>query len=449
MIRLPLTVKWILTLLLSSMIGVVMVAFFAYWTTVTQFDRFLSETIEQDFMADVIQYYERDESWSGINQYLIAAREDNGTPDNFIPGIYSVVSVDYVVLAGAGPLVPGEPLADEFVRDLIPLMSHDEIIGYALIAAPPRGLSPPERNYLENTNRALLVGIMGASTVSILVGILLSRQLLSPLSQLTRAIIAIKSGDLQQQVIVNTKDELEQLAEAFNQMSAELHRANQLRQQMTADIAHDLRTPLHVIAGYVEAMRDGSLPATPERFDAINNETNLLKRLVEDLRTLSIADAGELKLIIQDISPGELLQQIKDTFEPLAKEQNIQIQIETSANVPDLHIDRERMIQVLSNLVSNALRYTPAGGTITLGIQSSQDVVMLIVQDTGAGIPQDQIDKVFERFYRVDEARHEIQGELGLGLAIVKSIVEAHSGTIQVTSQPGEGATFTITLPLR
>ena len=447
MIRLSLTVKWILIVLLTSLIGIAIVGFFAYWSTVTEFDRFLNETVEQEFIADVIQYYERESSWLGLNDYLFANREGFSELDAFRPPLYTVVDVDYVVLAGGGPFELEMPLPSEVIPDLIPLTSNDEIIGYALITRPPRGLSPPERDYLQNTNRALLVGILGASAVSILVGLLLSRQLLSPLVRLTQAITAMKSGDLHQHVVVNTKDELGQMAEAFNQMSAELHRANQLRQQMTADIAHDLRTPLHVMAGYIEAMRDGSLPPTPERFEAMNNEANLLKRLVDDLRTLSLADAKELTLIYQQVAPEELLQQIKDTFEARAEEQNVLIQIDSSGKLPDLHIDRERMIQALSNLVSNALRYTSSGGEISLSVRSSQNAVELIVRDSGSGIPADQLENIFERFYRVDESRHESQGESGLGLAIVKSIVEAHNGTIRATSQVGQGSTFTITLP--
>jgi len=472
--RLSITIKWILTLLLSSLIGVALVGFFAYWTTTREFDRFRSELTEQDFIEDVIQYYETNNSWDGVSEHLYwsiepanhldtasnnfdNSREEANTPGNFNTGrdgyrfapiIYALVDVDGTVLSGAGPIKVGDTIPLDEIEPLVPITLDGVTIGYAVNALPPQGLSPDEREYLNNTNRALIAGVIGASSVAVLVGLLLSRHFLYPLTELTEAITAMKSGELHQQVTVKTNDELGQLAETFNQMSEEIHRANQLRQQMTADIAHDLRTPLQVITGYIEAMRDGVLPATPERFDAMNNEALLLKRLVDDLRTLSLADAKQLKLVYEDVAPHELIDQVKDTFASLAAEQSVSITVESDDDLPELKLDRSRMIQVLSNLVSNALRYTPEGGVISLRTAQADDTIQLIVSDTGSGIPAAKLANIFERFYRVDESRHEVEGESGLGLAIVKSIVQAHEGTVTATSVVGEGTTFTITLPV-
>jgi signal transduction histidine kinase len=283
--------------------------------------------------------------------------------------------------------------------------------------------------------------------VALLIGIVLSRQFLRPLSELQKAISAMRQGNLNQQVQVRTQDEIGELAAAFNQMSAKIHHANQLRQQMTADIAHDLRTPLLVIAGYLEALVDGTLKPTPARFKAMQDEATLLKRLVEDLRTLSLADAGELRLILQAIAPSELLEQVKQSFEPIAEQQQISLSVQTDAGLSDLSIDRERMVQVLANLVTNALRYTPEGGVITLLARKHQSGVQLVVTDTGAGIAEDKLPNIFERFYRVEESRTQSEGESGLGLAIAKSIVEAHGGSITTTSRLGEGTSMVITLP--
>jgi signal transduction histidine kinase len=274
----------------------------------------------------------------------------------------------------------------------------------------------------------------------------LSRQFLRPLSDLTKAITAMKYGDLNQRVQVRTHDELGQLAETFNQMSAEIHRANQLRRQMTADIAHDLRTPLMVISGYLEALHDGTLPPTPERFEAMNNEAILLKRLVDDLRTLSLADSGELKLALQSVQPRDLLEQVRQSFEPIAHERHIALRLEADLDLPDVRMDRERMVQVLGNLVTNALRYTPVAGVITLGAHQGMSGVRLIVSDTGSGIEQDKLPYIFERFYRTEAARSQNEGESGLGLAIAKSIVEAHGGQIAAESRVGKGTSILITL---
>jgi signal transduction histidine kinase len=296
---------------------------------------------------------------------------------------------------------------------------------------------------------SLLAGTLGASLIALLIGILLSKHFLSPLAELTKAISAMKQGNLSQQVPVRTHDELGKLARAFNQMSAELHRSNQLRKQMTADIAHDLRTPLMVISGYLEALQDGTLQPTAERFDLMNQEAIVLKRLIDDLRTLSLADAGELKLVRLPVQPRELLEQVQQSFEPIAVEQQVKLCVEADDRLPAIQIDRERMVQVLENLVSNALRYTPADGLITLRANQQQDSVRLVVTDTGDGIPQDQLQNIFERFYRIEESRTQNNGESGLGLAIAKSIIEAHHGTIAAVSQVGAGTSIMINLPIK
>jgi signal transduction histidine kinase len=254
-------------------------------------------------------------------------------------------------------------------------------------------------------------------------------------------------GELEQQVPVRSQDELGELAAAFNQMSADLSRANELRRQMTADIAHDLRTPLSVITGYTEALRDGVLPPMPETFQTLHQEAEHLSLLVEDLRTLSLADAGELTLTRQLLHPHELLERMAAAYLPKAQELEVTLQVTAEANVPPVNVDPERMVQVLGNLVGNALRYTPAGGQISLAATQQGNNVLLTVQDNGVGIAPDELPRVFDRFYRGDVARQTYEGESGLGLAIAKSIVELHGGTITVESTPGEGTTFTIALP--
>jgi signal transduction histidine kinase len=325
-------------------------------------------------------------------------------------------------------------------------MIDGQLVGTALLAASPPKLDPREQRYLDRMNQALLIGAAGAGASALLIGIVLSGYFLRPLAELTQAISAMKHGNLNQQVKVHTQDELGVLGQTFNQMSAEIHRVNQLRKQMTADIAHDLRTPLMVITGYLEAIRDGTLQATLARLEAMNKEALLLLRLVEDLRILSLADAGELPLVYQSVPPRDLLEQVKQSFEPLADEQQVRLHIEADETIPTLQIDRDRMVQVLANLVSNALRYTPTGGSVTLLAQKQANSVQLAVKDTGSGIPEDQLSNIFERFYRVEESRYQNQGESGLGLAIAKSIVEAHRGTITAESKQGVGTSFMITL---
>jgi signal transduction histidine kinase len=245
-------------------------------------------------------------------------------------------------------------------------------------------------------------------------------------------------------VKVRSRDELGDLAISFNQMSSELEQANQLRRKMTADIAHDLRTPLSVMMGYSEALSDGKLEATPEIFRVMHTEALHLSHLVDDLKTLSLADARELPLNLQKISPGDLLSRAENSYRVQAENKDISIQVEIQPDLPNIEVDIERMAQVLGNLVSNALRYTQAGGEILLKAERTEGKVRLCVVDTGTGIAADDLPYIFERSFRGDKARQHGDGETGLGLAIAKSLVEAQGGVMAVESQLGRGTRFTI-----
>jgi signal transduction histidine kinase len=216
---------------------------------------------------------------------------------------------------------------------------------------------------------------------------------------------------------------------------------------MTADIAHELRTPLTVILGHTEALSEGQLPPDPETFDIIFDETKRLNRLVEDLRTLSLSDAGELHLNLQKISPDELLERGISARKSEAQAKDITLHSESSPGLPDVNVDPDRMAQVLVNLLDNALRYTPSGGTISLSASQIPVGVQIMVVDSGPGIPPEDLSHVFERFYRADKSRQREQGGTGLGLAITRSLVESQGGRIRVESLPGEGAAFIIELP--
>ena len=219
-------------------------------------------------------------------------------------------------------------------------------------------------------------------------------------------------------------------------------RGNRLRRQMIADIAHDLRTPLTVISGYVESMRDGVLQPTPERLTVMYQEIERLQNLVGDLKLLSLADAGELPMNPQPISPAVLLEQAILPYQPKAMQQGVKLSVETEDHLPEIRVDVARMMQVFGNLISNALRYTPEGGEIILSAQAGDHQVILSVKDTGQGISEEDIPYVFDRFKRVDPSRHAESGEAGLGLAIVKALVEANHGCVRAESALGQGTTI-------
>jgi signal transduction histidine kinase len=275
---------------------------------------------------------------------------------------------------------------------------------------------------------------------------LLARTISRPVRELTAATQLVAQGELGHQVPVRGQDELGGLATSFNQMSSDLAQASASRRQMTADIAHELRTPLSVILGYAEGLREGKLQADEETFSVIHQETQHLNHLVDDLRTLALADAGELTLTCRPVAPRDLLARTATAYAPQAQRQDVALQMNVEEGLPSVEVDPDRFAQVLGNLVSNALRYTPAGGEITLMAGLGSQSVVLRVKDNGAGIDPGVLPYIFERFYKGDKSRHE-DGESGLGLAIVKSIVEAHGGEILVESEPGQGAVFTIKIP--
>jgi signal transduction histidine kinase len=304
--------------------------------------------------------------------------------------------------------------------------------------------NPQEAFYLRRIYQGLGWGTAGATLAALLLGVILVQRLIRPLRELIKATQAVAQGDLAQQVPIRSKDELGQLAASFNQMSADLARATRLRRQMTADIAHDLRTPLTVLSGYLESLREGVLQLSPTMLEAMSDEAQQLRRLVEDLRTLSLADAQELSLQRQPTAPSTLLERIAAKYAYAATQRQIQLSVQADKSLPELQLDPERMAQVLGNLVSNALRYTQTGGMIVLSARQKGQATLLEIEDNGTGIDPAYLPYIFDRFYRADETRHQEEGESGLGLAIAKSIVEAHGGKIRVVSKPGQGTRFTI-----
>jgi len=442
-LRHSLTLKLTGVVLLISLLSVVLVAIFTRYATVSAFDRMLLEQNRDDFIDIVTAHYEENGSWDDV---IDAVRSQTKDPQTFT-GLVVVGQDGRVVLPDRdthiGQSIPGRQLALG-----TPLELDGERIGTLLENAPPPPPRKPEdERYLARTDQALILAAGGVSVLALLLGVLSSRTLTRSLRELTAATQAMAQGNLEQMVPVRSKDELGQLATSFNRMSADLAHSNELRRQMTADIAHDLRTPLTVIKGYTEALRDGDLPPTQVTFETMYQEAQLLSHLIDDLRVLSLADAGELTLNRRATAPQELLSQAQAAYLPQAREADVALVIELDEAVPDVSVDPERMVRVLENLIGNALRYTAAGGQITLGACTHEAGILLSVCDTGSGIPPEDLPHIFDRFYRGDAARQADDGESGLGLAIAKSLVEAHGGTIAVSSTVGQGTRFEIVLP--
>jgi two-component system sensor histidine kinase BaeS len=364
------------------------------------------------------------------------------------PPPYALVDQNRVVIIPSGPYLLGARVPRAVLDSGNSINVNGQNVGTVLATGQSPARNQVEEKYVARINQALLIVAVGGVLLALILGLLLARTLTRPVRELTAATRAMAKGELEQQVPVRSRDELGELTTAFNQMSADLTRSNQSRRQMTADIAHDLRTPLTVLAGYLESLRDGVLKPTRERFDVMHQEAQHLQHLVDDLRTLSLADAGELSLNRQLIPPQDLLERLATAYEHTSRQKNLTLQVQAAPDLPEIQVDVDRMVQVLENLVSNAMRYTPAGGTITLSAKRDQESVLLKVTDTGAGILPQNLPHIFDRFYRADQARQQAEGESGLGLAIAKSIVEAHGGKISAESKPGRGSTFMVALPV-
>jgi signal transduction histidine kinase len=273
------------------------------------------------------------------------------------------------------------------------------------------------------------------------------RGIATPLAGVMNAADAVAEGDLSVRV-PEQPGEFGRLAASFNHMVEELERSDRQRRNLTADVAHELRTPLHVIQGNLEGILDGVYEPTEEHLNATLDETRLLARLVEDLRTLSLAEAGQLPLHLEAVDVGELLADVRTSFSGQAEAAGIEVRVEKDASPLVVTADVGRMDQVLGNLMSNAIRHTPPGGTILLRVAPIEGGVRIAVRDTGEGIPPDDLPYIFDRFWRGNRARTRGSGAgSGLGLAIARQLVRAHGGRIEVESAVGVGTTFTFELP--
>jgi signal transduction histidine kinase len=441
--------KLIITFLFISVAGTLLTTLIVRSSNELAFNELLREQEQAIFVSDALAYYESSGSWRGVEQVL------RGQPAPTAPGQppqqplpFALADENGRVVTPNRQLPPDSIVPPDKLAEGIPLEVDGKQVGTVLIDdQTPPARNPAEEVFESRTNRALLLGALGATAVALVLAVFLARTLTRPLQELTAASRQIASGDLQQAVPVRTQDELGELAITFNQMSADLNHANLARKQMTADIAHDLRTPLTVLSGYLEAMEDGTLAPTPARLNMMQQEVDVLKRLVADLRTLSLADAGQLTLHKERFVIGELLAQVQAAFVYQAAKQGVALGAETNYSQV-VSIDQARMRQALDNLVSNALRHTPADGAVDLTAAPLADGgVQILISDTGSGIPEVDLPHIFDRFYRGDRSRQEGQGESGLGLAIARSIVLAHDGNISVTSTQGVGTTFSIRLP--
>lgn len=312
------------------------------------------------------------------------------------------------------------------------------------------GNRPPPRDFIRSIPRIFLQGVLVIGLFGMGAGIVVSRIMATPITRLAQAANTIGQGNFSHRVTLTGSQEIEQLANSFNQMAADLEQAETVRRNLMADVSHELRTPLTVLEGNLRAALDHVYELDDEELANLYSQTHHLIRLVNDLHELTLAEARRLPL---NIRPTNLMQLVEETlavFEPLAEEKEVHLAREVPDTAVALEIDDVRIRQVLHNLISNALRHTPAGGEIKLSVDVLTDMIRVRVADTGEGIEPEFVEHVFDRFYRTDRSRSRDTGGTGLGLAIVKAIVEAHGGYVTASSAGlGQGSQFSLLLPKR
>ncbi len=414
------------------------------------------------FLAD---YYVQNGSWQGVES-LFQNPWAGGGPGRTVPGgmmrhhptmgpmMEEHMWADRLILADQqGTVVAdsygelaGQRLSGADMAGGIAIAVEGQQVGTLIVTSPQAGEQRTlEDDFLRSVNRSILLAGLVTGALALVLGLVIFRQITAPLRALTEAAGHIAAGDLSQQVEIHSQDELGQLGRAFNTMAEALARQEELRRNMVADVAHELRTPLSVIRGNLEALLDDVFPLTKESVASIHKETMLLSRLVGDLQELALAEAGQLTIKKTPLTLRAVLEPIIASIEPQAAERGLTVKLDVPPDLPPISGDPDRLRQIFLNLLSNALRYTPGGGQIAISARQKPPWVEVRVADTGQGIDPENLPHIFDRFHRPHQRRD--LGGTGLGLAIVRHLVEVHGGHIRVESQVGAGTTFIFTLP--
>lgn len=304
-------------------------------------------------------------------------------------------------------------------------------------------------SFTQTVNEVLLVAASLAFVTAVLVSTFVTRRIVKPVQEMKAASQRIANGRYDERVQAVGEDELAELGRSFNRMAHELAQTEERRRQLIGDVAHELRTPLSSIKGVMEGLQDGVLRPEPETFASVEQEVNRLQRLVRDLEELSKAEAGQIQLEKERVNPAELVETAVSRLYQQFTDKQVALKADISPDLPVITVDPARIIQVLLNLLGNALQYTPPEGQVAVRLSADSGGVEISIQDTGIGLTAEQLTHIFERFYRADKSRSRAGGGSGIGLTISKHLVEAHNGRLAATSPgPNQGSTFTISLPV-
>jgi two-component system OmpR family sensor kinase/two-component system sensor histidine kinase BaeS len=417
--------------------------------------------LHQTLSERLAEYYQARGTWAGVETILDRVGMMPAPP----PGArrspaQSREGPFHVILADAdGHVVydrlrnrPGRSLTRDEASAAQEIVVDGETVGQLVIVLPIEStlLGPLEERFLSRLRFMLVGGALVAGALGVLLGLGLSRSLTAPLQRLATTARAVAARDFSRRVQVDGSAELHAVAQAFNDMVAALEESEQQRRNLVADVAHELRTPLSVVQGNLQAILDDVYPLDKAEISRLYDETRLLARLVDDLRELALADAGQLLLNVQPTEIAPIVYTTADHLSLAADAHEVTLSAEVPQSLPTVQADTDRLAQVLRNLLVNAVQHTPPGGSVTVTAQSQKDVVEISVCDTGTGIPPEDLSSIFDRFWRADRSRTRDERwprGTGLGLSIAQSLIQAQGGRIWAESQPGRGSIFRFTLP--
>jgi signal transduction histidine kinase len=398
-----------------------------------------------------------DKSIHGADVASIAAYPDDAIR-NLLADRIAVADLGGIIVADTsgkllGSIHPARHLAHGF-----PITVNFERVGTVLVGSMvDSSLTGIDERFLASVAASILWATLGASLIALLLGLLFANRVTDPLASLNAAARRVAAGDLSILVAIRSNDEIAELSVSFNTMTEELRRLEEAKKRIIADAAHELRTPVTLIQGTVEAMIDGVYPLDIATLRSMHEETIRLSRLIDSLRELETIESGELKLDLKQVDTLEIARQAVSLFAAQATAKRIELSVECrDSKGPVLTADYMRIVEVVYNLISNALKYSPEGSKVKVSVWADharineggkRGVAYIAVDDSGPGIPKEERDRVFERFYRLDRSRAQDSGGRGLGLAIALEIVKAHGGRIEVGDSDLGGASFIVSLP--
>ncbi|WP_160722480.1 ATP-binding protein [Bacillus sp. USDA818B3_A] len=447
--------KILFYLVLLSMIGILIVSFFIQYGFEESFNSYLDRNREKK-IDRIITEIEKDYRLNGhfTSDPVYGLLHENAMTDQLYFQLYDrygkmqMDTSNIRSMLNSFGLTEPEPNGEEWHSKSYTLKVDNAVIG-KLVAIYPEGLIDDENTFIQTIQLYILAAVCLTIFLAIVFSMLFSKKLTSGLNKLSFAAKELQQHNLDIRIpLSGLPAEVKQIAISFNNLAESLAKEERLRKQFTGDLAHELRTPLATLRSQIEAFQDGIWEPTPQRLQVSHEELMRLVRLVNELEKLLAAENPQIKLEKIELEAGGVLAALWEMFLPIFKEKGVGLQIEEPVQEELFEADKDRLMQILSNILNNALKYTPAGKNVTLSVVSEMEgYVGFHIQDEGSGMADDDIPHIFERFYRGDKSRDRKTGGVGIGLSIVKALMDAHKGLIKVKSRLNKGTSITLWFP--